>query len=91
MNQNAGGRRRPRVSVTVAPELLRAVDTFVAEHPEWDRSKVVDEALARWYAAQQERAMEEQFAAPASAVEPEERAAWKRIQRAAAAPRLRVR
>ena len=91
MNQNAGGRRRARVSVTVAPELLRAVDTFVAEHPEWDRSKVMDEALAHWCAAQQERAMEEQFAAPASAVEQEERAAWKGIQRAAAARRFQVR
>ena len=78
-------RRRVKVSVTVAPEMLQAVDAFVRQHPETDRSKVVEDALAGWYAQQQERAMEEQFSGPPSASELEERTAWRRIQDAAGA------
>jgi mRNA interferase MazF len=74
-----------KVSVTVAPELLQAVDSFVAEHPEFDRSKVVDDALSLWCARRQAEDMEQQFATPESSIEREERAAWRRIRRAAAA------
>jgi mRNA interferase MazF len=74
-----------KVSLTVAPELLQAVDSFVAEHPEFDRSKVVDDALSLWCARRQAEDMEQQFAMPESSIEREERAAWRRIRRAAAA------
>lgn len=81
--------RRAKVSVTVDPKLLRVVDDFVEEHPEADRSKVFEEALLLWYRTQEERAMEAQFRAPPSAQEAEERAAWRRIRRAAAERRFR--
>lgn len=77
-------RRRAKVSVTIAPDLLHAVDAFVRDHPGLDRSKVVDDALSLWYAREQDRAMVEQFSAPVSPEEAAERAEWRRIQRAAA-------
>lgn len=78
-------RRRVKIAATVDPELARAVDAFVAAHPALDRSKVIDEALRLWYARQQEAAMEAQFAAPQTRKEKQERAAWRRVQQAAAA------
>lgn len=83
MSRPVAERRRAKLSVTVDPELLGAVDAFVAAHPGLDRSKVMDEALALWYAREQERAMEEQFGAPDVATRAEHEA-WQRIQRAAA-------
>jgi hypothetical protein len=77
-----------KLSITVAPDLLRAVDNFVAEHPGWDRSKVLDDALTLWYAREQERAMEAQYVIPGSEREQGELADWKRVQRAAAARRF---
>ena len=85
MPQRSGQRRRVKIGAKVDPQLLQAVDGYLAEHPELDRSKVIDEALWLWYARQQERAMEAQFAAPQSPEEQAERAAWRRIQSAAAA------
>ncbi|MBI2939549.1 MAG: DUF2811 domain-containing protein [Chloroflexi bacterium] len=76
-------RHRARVSVTVDPILLKAVDAFVQEHPGHDRSKVFDAALLLWYAQQQEKAIEAQHRAPQSEVEREEREAWHTIQVAA--------
>jgi hypothetical protein len=70
--------------VTVDPVLLKAVDGFVAEHPDQDRSKVVDAALFLWYAQQEEQAIEADLRAPRSEIEKEERAAWRQIQQAAA-------
>lgn len=84
MGQRAAERRRVKVSVTVEPELLRAVDAFVDQHEGLDRSKVFDEALYLWYAQQQEAAIAAQHTAPQSLKEQEERAAWRRIQAAAA-------
>jgi hypothetical protein len=84
MSNAPSARRRVKLSVMVAPDLLRAVDDFVAKHPELDRSKVVDEALSLWYARQQAEAMERQYAEPASAEEQQEQAAWRRIQQTAA-------
>ena len=89
MSRSLTARRRVKLSVTVDPELLRAVDTFLSEHPDLDRSKVMDEALALWYAQQQDQAMEQQFAAPQSAAERQERAAWRHVQRATAERLLR--
>ena len=84
MGERTVERRRLKISVTVDPDLLKAVDRFVANHRDLDRSKVVDDALFLWYARQQERAMEEELTAPQSLTEQEERATWRRIQRAAA-------
>jgi len=79
-------RQRARLSTTVDPELLDAVDRFVAAHEEANRSQVIDEALRLWAARERERAIEAQFAAPRSAQEQEqeEHAAWKHLRRAAA-------
>ena len=77
-------RHRVKISATVDPQLLRAVDAFVEEHSGFDRSKIIDEALRLWYAREQERAMEEQYAALPSPEEQEERAAWREVQAAAA-------
>jgi|SRR5437868_8106481 len=87
MAVRATERHRAKISVTVNPQLLQAVDAFVAEQEGWDRSKVIDEALRLWCAREQERAMEEQYAVPQSPEEQEERAAWREIH-AAAAERL---
>lgn len=84
MAQRAVRRQRTRISVTVAPHLIQAVDTFVAENPKTDRSRVIDDALALWLARQQDQAMEAQFAEPVSETEAAERAVWRRIQDAAA-------
>lgn len=80
--------RRAKLSATVDAGLLDAVDRFVAEHADVTRSMVIDEALRLWAARERERAMEAQFLAPPSDREAEERAAWRRIRRAAAADQL---
>lgn len=77
-------RRRVKVSVTVDPSMLQAVNAYVDEHPELDRSKVVNQALQLWYTEQQQEAMERQFAPPESAEERVEREAWRKVRRAAA-------
>jgi hypothetical protein len=57
-------RHRVKISATVDPELLAGVDAYVREHPERDRSKVIDEALELWLAHEQKLAMEAQFDGP---------------------------
>lgn len=77
-------RRRVKISATVDPQLIAAVDTYVAAHAGLDRSTVIDEALALWYARQQEAAMEAQYAGATDEGPPaEEWAAWRAMQRAA--------
>ncbi len=83
--------RRVKISVTLSAEWLRPVDAFVKVHAGYNRSKVLDDALRLWCAHQQEQAMEAQFTAPQDEREREERAAWKRIQAAAAARLLKAR
>jgi Arc/MetJ-type ribon-helix-helix transcriptional regulator len=80
--------RRAKVSVTVDPSLLKAVDSYIQRHRGTDRSKVMDAALTRWCADRQEEAMREQFSAsdPPEEAEPSQ---WKRIRRAAAGRKLR--
>jgi len=51
------------------------------------RQKVLDAALAHWYAARQDEAMIEQFAEPSTENQAEQQA-WKRIRRSAATRRL---
>jgi metal-responsive CopG/Arc/MetJ family transcriptional regulator len=77
---------RVKVSVTVDPDLLNAVDSFVREHDELDRSKVIEQALTLWSAAQQETAMEQQFAGALES--PAEKSAWRAVRRASAVKRL---
>lgn len=61
-----GQRHRVKISATVDPELLDGVDAYIHEHPDRDRDTVIDEALGIWLdlAKEQDRAMEEQYAAP---------------------------
>jgi Arc/MetJ-type ribon-helix-helix transcriptional regulator len=80
-------RRRPKVTATLDPELLDAVDAHIAAHPELDRSAVLDDALRLWRARELERAMERQFAEP-DGVPADERAAWNGLRRAASSRRL---
>ena len=82
---------RIKVSVTLDPWLLGAVDGFVQSHPGQDRSKVIDQALHQWYAQQQDHAMEAQFAGPDADSIGAERKAWRSIRRSAAKRRLTVR
>lgn len=85
MGKRTVERHRVKISATVDPALLRAVDAYVAEHGNLDRSTVIDEALRLWCARQQELAMEAQYAAGPDEMPPaEEWAAWKSIQRGAA-------
>jgi hypothetical protein len=76
--------RRVKVSITIDPELLHQVDTFVEAHPALDWSKIFDEALYLWCAKQQHQAMEVQYAQVPSGEEAVEIATWRRIQAAAA-------
>jgi metal-responsive CopG/Arc/MetJ family transcriptional regulator len=79
---------RIKVSVTLDPELLGAVDGFVRSHPGQDRSKVIDQALHQWYAQQQDAAMEAQYARAEDEVIGPERKAWRAIRRSSAKRRL---
>lgn len=74
---------RVKVSVTLDPLLVRDIDAYVEAHPDADRSKVVDQALKLWSAAQQRSAMELQFADEGGA-DPGELSAWHHIRREAA-------
>ena len=77
---------RVKVSITLEPALVSAVDAYVANNPGTGRSAVIDDALRLWAERQQERAMEQQlredFSAPAT-----EHAAWRRVRRAVLLPR----
>jgi metal-responsive CopG/Arc/MetJ family transcriptional regulator len=77
-------KRRVKISVSVDPAYLAEVDRYVAEHPELDRSKVIDEALMLWYARRQDEEMMAQFTEPLTEEQAEEMADWRHIQQAAA-------
>jgi metal-responsive CopG/Arc/MetJ family transcriptional regulator len=87
MASPSSSRRRAKVSITVDPALLNAVDRYVQRHADTDRSKVMESALQSWYSARQEEAMIEQF----SVTEPaeNEQQSWQRIRRAAAGRKLK--
>jgi len=82
MATSPGRRRRAKVSITVDPALLNAVDHYVQRHADMDRSKVMESALQNWYRVRQEEAMIEQFSAPDPTEESELRD-WRRVRRAA--------
>ena len=88
INATISRMNRIKVSVTLDPELLGAVDGFVQSHPGQDRSKVIDQALQHWYAQQQDTAMEAQYARAETDVIGPEQKAWRAIRRSAAKRRL---
>jgi metal-responsive CopG/Arc/MetJ family transcriptional regulator len=73
-------RSRPRITVTVDPDILDEIDAYVQDHEGVDRSQVVEEALRVWYARILEDALARQHAAVKSQQEIDERAAWKQIR-----------
>ncbi len=75
-------RTRPRITITVDPDMLEQVDSYIEEHEGADRSRIVDEALRCWYTGVLHEALVKQHSAPKSPDELEERAAWKRIREA---------
>lgn len=89
MTTTAAERHRVKVSVTVDPALLKAVDAYVERHEGLDRSKVFNLALLLWYSEQQEQEIAAQHEAPQSEAERRERDEWRRIRHAAAARTLR--
>ena len=84
MGKQAATRQRVKISATLDPVLVSAVDVYVAEHAGLARGAVIDEALRLWYARQQELAMEEQYADDAEAPPEDEWAAWRAVQQASA-------
>ena len=76
-------RRRVKVGATLDPDLIAAVDAYVARKPGMDRSAVIDEALRLWHERQQNAAMERQLREDAARYD-DERAGWRRIRDAAA-------
>ncbi len=80
-------RTRPRITITVDPNMLEEVDAYVREHQGTDRSQVMDEALRCWYANLIHEALLLQHSALRTPEELEERATWKRV-RAAQLPHL---
>ncbi|HEY9288393.1 MAG TPA: hypothetical protein VIT43_10265, partial [Candidatus Dormibacteraeota bacterium] len=79
--------RRSKVSISLDPALLAAVDAYVQKQPDVDRSKVMESALQNWVAGRQNEAMREQFSA-ADETPDGERRSWRAIRRAAASKRL---
>jgi hypothetical protein len=59
------------------------VDAYVEKHPDTSRDEILDQALWLWFAREQDRAMEEQYAAPDDRPE-HEVAAWNAIRDASA-------
>jgi len=80
-------RQRAKISVTIDPSLLSAVDSYVQSQPDLDRSKVMERALKDWYRARQDEAMIAQYEETPEVGE-EERAAWRETRRAAATRNL---
>jgi hypothetical protein len=88
MESSGSGRRRAKISVTLDPALLNAVDLYVQSQPDLDRSKVMEAALQHWYRARQDDAMIDQFSGP-EAVDSSEQGSWRRIRRAAVSRKLK--
>lgn len=81
-------RVRAKISVTIDPALLKAVDAHVAAHPGLDRSKVIDAALLRWYGERQDEAIAAQHREPLDEATQREMDDWRAIRRTAAARML---
>lgn len=79
--------RRPgrvKVGATLDPELVSAVDVYVAKHRGVDRSSVIDEALRLWHEREQGLAMERQIREDAKYYDDPDRVAWRELRDAAA-------
>ncbi len=87
MTSAASSRRRAKVSITVDPALLQAVDRYVQRHANTDRSKVMESALQSWYSARQQDAMVEQFSEADS--DKSDQRDWQHIRRAAVRRKLK--
>jgi hypothetical protein len=76
-------RLRDKISIRVDPDVLSGVDAYLRDHPDRDRDTVIDEALRIWLdlANEQDRAMEEQYAAPDDIPE-DERRQWDAVLKA---------
>ena len=81
-------RRRAKISISVDPALLNAVDRYVQGHASMDRSKVMEFALQHWYKARQDEAMTEQYSGSESADQSEQRS-WREIRRSATSRKLK--
>lgn len=92
MTDVLSAKRTPRVKVgaTLDPDLVSAVDLYVAGNPGLDRSTVIDDALRLWQARQQDLAMERQLAEDAARYDAE-RSGWKTIRKEAARRRFATR
>ncbi len=75
-------RTKPRITVTIDPDMLEEVDTYIQEHTGTDRSQVVGEALRCWYSLVLHEALIRQHSAPKSVEELEEHEAWRRVRAA---------
>ena len=80
-------RRRIKVGATLDPDLIAAVDAYVAGNPGMDRSAVIDDALRLWHERQQNAAMERQLREDSARYD-DEREGWRRIRDAAARGRF---
>ena len=80
-------RRRIKVGATLDPDLIAAVDAYVAGNPGMDRSAVIDDALRLWHERQQNAAMERQLREDSARYDAE-REGWRRIRDAAARRRF---
>ncbi|HLQ06016.1 MAG TPA: hypothetical protein VK197_10250 [Verrucomicrobiae bacterium] len=74
-----------KVGATLDPDLLSAVDGYVARHPGVDRSNVLDEALKLWFEREQDLAMERQIREDVKFYDDRDRVAWRELRDAAAA------
>ena len=81
---------RVKVGATLDPDLVAAVDLYVAGNPGLDRSTVIDDALRLWHARQQELAMERQLLEDAGRYDAA-RSGWQAIRREAARRRFGAR
>jgi len=84
MSEGTTERYRVKISATLDPDLLQAVDRFVRETPHYSRSQVIEDALQLWSKQQLERQMAAQYELQPSDPEPDEWADWRHIRRAAA-------
>jgi hypothetical protein len=74
------GRRRPKVTATLDPDLLAAVDAYLVTYPGLDRSAILDDALRLWRARELERAITAQFS-QSDGLPAEERQGWETLRR----------
>ncbi len=81
---------RVKVGATLDPDLVAAVDLYVAGNPGLDRSTVIDDALRLWHARQQELAMERQLLEDAGRYDAE-RSGWKTVRKEAVKRRFGAR